>query len=260
MNGQIAKIVALTAPVGLAMGLTGCQSMSSEDEQGSTQTHPAIIVPDYKLDDRVAKIGQSVSFGIAGEFTSDNHHRWFFNGSPIDAYSARELGVTGYESPHLVIKSADLVNCGFYSYQNELLRKDGRVEQKFSATSQLWVARVEAATKAPQNAELKMATAALQTVVVVYGTVISAPGHTGTCPGQYVSYARYPARYFGKGGLASDGNNGGNAVVFTGTPFTNTGCGVNNVNVPTIPCNYTFGIFFKSQPSAAPYPLKLTIN
>ena len=246
MNRQLAKIAAFTATAGLALGLAGCRSMSSEDEHGSTEKHPAMIAGEFNLADQVVEEGKPVTFGIKGEFPSDTHHRWFFNGLPIDADSARELGVTGYDTPNLMIKSAALDHCGFYRYQNELTREDGRIEREISTVAQLWVARPEAAV-------------GLQQVITVYGTVIAGGGNRGACPGRYVSYAHYPARYFGNGGTACDGSNAGNAVVYYGTPFTNTGCGMNCVTIPTIPGNYTFCLFFKSPPPPGPYPLKLTI-
>src|ERR1017187_7222319 len=248
MNKKNSKKTALTAPAKSVAGVPDHQAVNRrQDKRGSTQKHPAFLVPDLKLDDQVAVYGQSVTFGIKRKFPSTTRHRWFFNGSPIDAKFARALGVRGYDSPNLVIESADLINCGFYTYQNELPRKDGRFAQKTSATAQLWIARPEAAT------------GALQTVVVVYGDVTPVGGHIGTCPGRYVSYARYPATKFANGGLACDGKNANNAVVFYGTPFTNRGCGIRCVNIPATPCYYIFCIFFKSQPPPGPYPLKLTI-
>ena len=233
MTKQTSKIIAFAAVAGLVAGLTGCRTVrNGQGETDLMQSHSGMeIRADYPLDSQIAELKQPVTFSIAGKFTRDTHHQWFFNGSLIDSNSAAALGVTGYDSPNLRIESASLANCGFYSYQNELAN-----HCKSSATAQLLIVE--------------------HTIIVVYGTPVAGGGSgTGSCPGTYKGYVQYPGSYyFPRGGQATDGGNSGNTVVHYGVPFTNHGC---SSSIPPSSYPYHFYIYFKNSVPSGPYPLKL---
>jgi hypothetical protein len=211
------------------------------------------------LADQAGELDQSVSFAIPGEFADDTRHQWSFNGYPIGPKNAVRLGVAGYNSQKLVIKSARLANCGFYRYQNE--QDNNRVRQ-FSTSAQLLIVRHLKVRRKASSSVRELA--ALQQVVVVYGLPCSGSGGSGTtCPGPYKSFVSYPSMPFPRGGQASDGTGARNPVVYYGVPFSNTKCGVGVVNVPIPPLpaypDYHFCIFFKGACPSGPYPLKLVI-
>jgi hypothetical protein len=237
LNLAIAFVVLTTA----VLALTGCRSTSC----GSATRHS-----DYPLDSQVAEFSQPAQFDIAGEFADHTLHQWFFNGRLIDSNSAATLGVTGYDSPHLRIKSVTLADCGFFTYSNQC--GEGRkVSRKSSATAQLLVAL-------HPKLQLQARASAMQSGTVVYGTPVGGAGGGGTaCPGPYRGYVNYNGSWcFPHGGQASDGNNAGNQVVYYGVPFSNMGCGA----IPPSASPYHFNIYFKGAVPPGPYPLKLVFN
>lgn len=246
MTKQSSKIIAFAAVAGLVAGLTGCRTVrNGQSETDLMQSHSGMeIRADYPLDSQIAELKQPVTFSIAGKFTRDTHHQWFFNGSLIDSNSVAALGVTGYDSPNLRIESASLANCGFYSYQNEL-----KNHSESSATAQLLIVE-------HQEARLQALSSVRQTITVVYGTPVAGGGSgTGSCPGTYKGYVQYPGSYyFPRGGQATDGGNSGNTVVHYGVPFTNHGC---SSSIPPSSYPYHFYIYFKNSVPSGPYPLKL---
>ena len=229
---------------GLLAALTGCRCTSCYSEKK---------VADYPLDNLVGEVSQPASFDIPGTFADNTVHRWFFNGSLIDSNAADALGITGYESPHLQIKSVTLQNCGFYTYSNQNDSR-GKFGHRSSATAQLLVA------VHPETRLRAMATtaSAAASATVVYGTPVAGSGGSGTtCPGPYKGYVNYSGSWkFPKGGQALDGNSAGNPVVYYGVPFTNMGCG----SVPPSSYPYHFYIYFKGAVPSGPYPLKLEPN
>jgi hypothetical protein len=200
----------------------------------------------------VTNENQAVSFGIQPssriELQSLNY-QWFFNGAPIDADAAKQLGIkNGTEtSKTLEFTRATTNNVGFYECA---LEHDDPSDAK--------VRRVVLS----EEAQLMLSH---HSVLTVYGTPIGGASIGSKCPPPYAGYVIYRLPespygwYFPNGGTASDPNGRTDTVVaYFGSPLADYSCSSGSVVVPPGTCAYRFTIYFKTKPiPCGPYPIQL---
>jgi len=256
MTKHILKIHLWIAAIGGVMILTGCKLEFGEETDSARAGFPL-----YPLTNQLAAVNGRVKLTVPAtdrDIRLRPYQQWFFNGFPLDAQSADALGVKGYNTSTLSIDQVKLINCGFYSYQNENdpQADKGPLSRAFSETSELLVVQ-SAGPVQPTREEKELAAIAPPLGCVVYGTpVAGAGGVNGACPGKYVGYVEYdnpndPSEgwYLTNAtlnGMAFDNNlltHANTEVYYIGVPASNWACAT---NIPASKYPYHFRIYFKS--------------
>ena len=223
---------------GLLLGGAGCQCPD----------HAMVRQPRSQL----AKVGSHVEFesGVAIHGNETTGFNWSMNCKPLDAETAKELGIKGVNGPTLTIDPVKTAHVGFYQCVIESATRGGKHSVAVTEPAELLVYE--------------------QSVVTVYGTPIGGAGSVGpnNCPPKYVGYVNFrkPASPYGwkltnqnVGGTASDPNPNRNDTVvrYFGSTLSKNGCGTKSVPVPSGTDAYRFTIYFTNAVPSGPYSIKL---
>jgi hypothetical protein len=245
------KVMAWIAIAGLVASSVGCRRERDSMVSPTTEGFPR-----HALTNQIVQLHESFKFEVPAtsiEILSHPHQQWFFNGFPIDKDSAKMLGVTGFDTKTLSGEHAELINCGFYSYQNENEPELDKIplSREFSETAQLLIISNHV------HVEEALFIGGPPAGCVVYGIPIGGPGGiVNKCPGKYLGYVEYqnandPSHGWyltdtNKNGMAYDANpQAKTEVYYIGVPSTNWGCGT---NIPASKYPYHFRIYFTKAP------------